>query len=66
MIRPEVFTKDPVFQVGQRVELHPALDRWMRGDRFGTVEKVGRKNVQVRMDRSGALVPCRAHVLTAA
>lgn len=40
---------------GDRVELHPATDRWMRGDRFGTVEKIGRKYIHVRMDRSGQL-----------
>lgn len=37
---------------GTRVELHPATDAWMRGDRYGTVVGVGRKYVHVRMDRS--------------
>ena len=41
------------FNVGHRVELHPATDRWMMGDRFGNVVKVGRKLVHVKMDRSG-------------
>ena len=27
---------------GQRVELHPATDRWMMGDRFGVVSGFGR------------------------
>lgn len=40
------------FDDGQRVELHPATDAWMTGDRFGTVVKVGRKLVHVHMDRS--------------
>jgi hypothetical protein len=40
------------FDEGQRLELHPACDVWMMGDRFGTVVKVGRKLVHVRMDRS--------------
>jgi hypothetical protein len=39
-----------------RVELHPATDYWMRGDRFGTVEKVGRKWVSVRLDKTYRLV----------
>ena len=41
--------------VGDRVELHPATDAWMSGDRFGTVEKMGRALIHVRMDRSGRL-----------
>lgn len=36
-----------------RVQAHPATDAWMRGDRYGTVTKVGRKYVHVAMDRSG-------------
>lgn len=39
--------------VGDRVELHPATDAWMMGDRYGDVVKVGAKLVHVRMDRSG-------------
>lgn len=39
--------------VGDRVELHPATDRWMRGDRFGEVVKLGRRYVHVKLDRSG-------------
>lgn len=41
--------------IGKRVELHPATDQWIMGDRFGTVEKVGRKFLHVRMDKSGRL-----------
>jgi hypothetical protein len=40
------------YQVGQRVQIHPATDAWMQGDRYGEVIKVGRKYVHVRMDRS--------------
>lgn len=36
-----------------RVELHPATDAWMRGDRFGTITHVGRSSVTVRLDKSG-------------
>ena len=28
--------------MGDQVELHPATDAWMRGDRYGTVTGVGR------------------------
>ena len=40
------------YQVNQRVELHPATDAWMSGDRFGTIVKVGGR-LHVKMDRSG-------------
>ncbi len=40
------------FAVGQRVALHPATDTWMRGDRYGTVIKIGREMVQLRLDSS--------------
>jgi hypothetical protein len=39
--------------IGKRVELHPATDAWMMGDRFGQVVKVGTKLYHVKMDRSG-------------
>ena len=42
---------------GDRVELHPATDAWMRGDRFGEVTTVGRTLVHVQMDRSGKVRP---------
>lgn len=41
------------FQVGNRVELSPATDAWMMGDRFGEVVNVGRMLVWVEMDVSG-------------
>ena len=28
------------FAVGQRVQLHPALDLWMRGARYGQVTRI--------------------------
>ena len=34
----------------QRVELHPATDAWMRGDRYGIVLSIGRKYIHLRMD----------------
>lgn len=42
----------PAFNVGQRVAAHPGTDCFMQGDRCGTVAKVGRALVHVRMDRS--------------
>lgn len=39
--------------IGDRVELHPATNAWMFGDRFGEVARIGRKYVHVKMDRSG-------------
>lgn len=45
------------FSAGQRVSLRPCSDDWMRGDRFGSVESVGRTRVYVRLDRSQRLRP---------
>lgn len=45
------------FADGQRVSLRPCCDDWMRGDRFGTVESIGRTRVYVRLDRSLRLRP---------
>jgi len=42
-----------MFTVGDRVQLNPATDRWMRGDTHGVVTKVGRRYVHIRLDRSG-------------
>lgn len=50
------------FTPGTRVQLHPATDAWMQGDRFGTVIGYGRRSkrqvsgprpILVKMDRSG-------------
>jgi len=41
------------FATGMRVQLHPALDRWMMGDRYGEVVKITRTHVHVALDRSG-------------
>ena len=43
---------DSPFTAGDRVQLHPALDAWMMGDRYGTAVKVGRKYVHVLCDKS--------------
>jgi hypothetical protein len=44
------------FRVGQRVEISPHFDLWMRGARCGAVVKIGRERVHVRLD----LLPGRA------
>lgn len=44
------------FQVGRRVQLHPATDRWMMGDRYGEIVKVTSRTVHVKMDRSGKTI----------
>lgn len=41
------------YNVGERVELHPATDAWMMGDRYGEIVKIGRFYLHVKMDRSG-------------
>ena len=43
------------FRRGQRVELHPGTDRWMMGDRYGTVSAANARGgkVRVKLDRSG-------------
>lgn len=54
-------------RIGKRVQLHPATDAWMRGDRYGVIVSVSRKarsfldprdprnghTFRVKMDRSG-------------
>lgn len=40
-------------KTGERVQLHPATDAWMMGDRYGEIVKIGAKYVHVKMDRSG-------------
>lgn len=46
---------------GDRVEIHPAMDRWMMGDRYGTVVRIipsrrGEDRVSILMDRSGRTI----------
>lgn len=48
-----------MLKIGTRVQLHSATDRWMRGDRYGDVIKIGRKYNHVLMDRSGQTIKIR-------
>lgn len=40
---------------GTRVELHPATNAWMKGDRYGEVLGEGKNQsiIRVKMDKSG-------------
>lgn len=52
-------------RVGTRVEIPAHMDAWMRGDRFGTVESVRRRDpgvVVVRLDKSGRRLPVSAEL----
>lgn len=42
------YTSEQVFSVGDRVELSPATDLWMRGAKYGQVAAVA--PLRVRMD----------------
>jgi hypothetical protein len=45
------YQTDPkAFRKGMRVGLHPGLDQWMRGDRYGEVTKTGKKLVHIKTD----------------
>lgn len=44
------------FTPGQRVQLAPHTDWWMRGARYGTVTRVTRTRVHVRLDHAAILV----------
>lgn len=58
----------PYWNKGQRVELHPATDAWMQGDRYGTVHREYKGNkeeaahatkakpVHVKMDKSNKVL----------
>lgn len=44
------------YSVGDRVELHPGMDLWMRGARFGVVVGITSKRVRVKVDKTGRVV----------
>jgi hypothetical protein len=47
-------------RVGDRIEMHPATDVWMRGDRYGEIIRIGRTLITVKLDRSGHRRICPA------
>lgn len=46
------------FIEGERVQMHPATDTWMMGDRYGEVLRVTATRVHVRLDISGRTIRC--------
>lgn len=64
---------------GDRVELHPSLDRWMMGDRYGEILQVSLRmprkrpdgslsgepiyRYKVKLDKSGTEIWLREHYL---
>jgi hypothetical protein len=46
------------FNVGDRVELHPRLDLWVRGARFGDVISISERSrrVKVLVDKTGRVM----------
>jgi hypothetical protein len=48
--------------VGDRVELHPATDAWMQGDRFGIATRITDR-VHIRMDKSGKRRSAEPHLV---
>lgn len=51
------YIADHGIRMRTRVELHPATDAWMQGDRFGVVERIGKRWIYVRLDRSQRILP---------
>jgi len=51
------------FKVGDRVELHPACDLWMRGARFGTITKITKTFVWVKLDKAARPLRFRADLV---
>jgi hypothetical protein len=50
--------------IGQRVELSPATDRWMMGDRYGEIVHVGPATASVLLDKSGIIRRFSQELLT--
>lgn len=47
------YTNQQCFEPGDRVELHPATDLWMRGARYAIVQKVRKGIVTILVDGVG-------------
>lgn len=50
--------------IGKRVELAPHLDRWMQGDRYGTIVSTHASDYTVHLDKSGDLYVCNQAEVT--
>lgn len=60
--KPTSAAPNQSYRVGERVQLHPATDRWMMGDRYGEVvatPKTKRGSYKVLMDKSGKTISVR-------
>ncbi len=44
------------FKPGDRIEMHPATDMWMRGARYATVTSIGHKLLRVHLDATNRIV----------
>lgn len=53
MARTLVISKNAV---GLRVQMHPASDAWMQGDRYGKIVKVTSQRIHIKLDKSGRTV----------
>ena len=42
--------------IGKRIELHPATDAWMSGDRYGTIVKTTMRTANMIDPRDSAIV----------
>ena len=57
------------FKVGDRVEMHPGTDEWMRGDRYGEVvfrirgSSYGIPRYRVKLDKSGRFIRTTAELI---
>lgn len=49
--RSDDYTDRQTFKPGDRVELHPGCDLWMRGARFATVDRAAGSIVWVTVDK---------------
>ncbi len=43
------------FTKGDRIEMHPATDMWMRGARYGTIIGITRKSLRVELDHMAGI-----------
>ena len=61
------------YNVGKRVELSPATDQWMMGDKFGEVVRVKCSSqtanefgeitlAKIKLDKSGKTIKCPANL----
>jgi len=51
-MKKETTMSNKQWLVNARVQIHPRLDAWMQGDRFGAVSKVTKQKVHVVLDKS--------------